>query len=117
MAATEANECNICCQPFTSTKRKPIKCKNHECNKICCLECFERGLLVSDSPIPRCMFCEESIQFSYIREHCTLTFCNKKFMNFNTHFAWTASKESKWKAFFIIIKRHRDYRYLLVNQS
>ena len=68
MAATEANECSICCQPFTSSRRKPIKCQNPECEDICCLECFETGLLTNESPIPRCMFCDNSIQLSHIRD-------------------------------------------------
>ena len=119
MAATEENECIICCQNFTSTKRKPIKCKNHECNGICCLVCFERGLLASDSPIPRCMFCEESIQFSYIREHCTLTFCNKKFMekrSENQLGTWK-SRLPEWQDHVMLIKAKREYENLYKEYS
>lgn len=81
MAACSLDECSVCTNKFTSTRRKPIKCKNHECEEICCLECFETYLLTDGSTTPCCMFCNEPIQHSYIRDHCSLSFCNKKFMD------------------------------------
>lgn len=68
-------ECSICSETFTSSKRKRIECKM--CKEICCLECFKKFLLTSDNITPKCMFCEENISYSYIREICSIHFCNK----------------------------------------
>lgn len=73
------SECPICYDKFTSTRRKEVPCKNHECNDTCCLMCFEKHLLESDSIDPKCMFCSEIIPFSHIRDYCSVEFCNKKF--------------------------------------
>jgi len=119
MAATESDECSICCQPFTSTRRKPIKCKNPECGDICCLECFETALLTNDSTVPRCMFCDESIQLSYIREQCTLSFCNKKFLEkrvTNEVGSWE-SRLPDWQDHVILIKAKREHQRLREDYS
>ena len=68
-------ECNICSETFTSSKRRRIECKM--CKDICCLECFKKFLLSSDNITPKCMFCEQNISYSYIREICSIHFCNK----------------------------------------
>ena len=72
-------ECQICFEKFTSTRRKKVPCKNHECDEECCLACFERHLLESENIDPKCMFCSENIPFSHIRDYCSNEFCNKKF--------------------------------------
>ena len=114
MAATEANECSICCQPFTSSRRKPIKCQHPGCEDICCLECFETGLLTNDSTVPRCMFCDNSIQLSHIRDHCSLSFCNKKFMEKrveNEMGSWK-SRLPDWQDHVILIHAKREHESL-----
>ena len=68
-------ECTICSDTFTSSKRKKIECKM--CKEICCLECFKKYLLSSENITPKCMFCNENISYSYIREICSIHFCNK----------------------------------------
>ncbi len=110
MAAAEANECSICCQPFTSSRRKPIKCQHPECEDICCLECFETGLLTNDSPVPRCMFCDNSIQLSHIRDHCSLSFCNKKFMDkrVENEMGYWKSRLPDWQDNVILINAKRE---------
>lgn len=114
MAACSQDECTVCTNKFTTTRRKPIKCKNHECTEICCLECFETYLLTSESTVPRCMFCDESIPLSHIRDSCSLTFCNKKFMDKrleNEIGAWK-SRLPDYQDHVLLIKATREHEVL-----
>ena len=73
------NKCSICDETYTASKRKIVKCKN--CDEECCLECFKNYLLKSDNITPKCMFCSENIHYSFIREECSINFCNKDLHN------------------------------------
>ena len=73
------DKCSICYENYTASKRKTIKCKN--CEEVCCLECFKNYLLKSDNITPKCMFCSENISYSFIREECSINFCNKDLHN------------------------------------
>ena len=68
-------ECTICGDIFTSTKRKKVECKM--CKEICCLTCFKKFLIESENITPKCMFCTQNISYSFIREICSINFCNK----------------------------------------
>lgn len=72
----EGYTCIICDNAFTSSRRKKIECKN--CEKICCLTCFKDYLVKSENITPKCMFCSENISYSFIRENCSVSFCNKE---------------------------------------
>lgn len=68
--------CIICDQAFTQSRRKKVECKN--CSDICCLNCFKDYLIKSENITPKCMFCSENIPYSFIRDHCSASFCNKE---------------------------------------
>ena len=71
----DIDKCTICDEKYTASKRKKVKCKT--CDEECCLECFKKYLLNSDNITPKCMFCSENISYSFIREICSVNFCNK----------------------------------------
>tara|TARA_R110001592_G_scaffold76188_7_gene230146 strand:+ start:83 stop:1381 length:1299 start_codon:yes stop_codon:yes gene_type:complete len=66
--------CTICEESITSSKRKIVECKN--CKEACCLLCFKKYLIESENITPKCMFCSQNIPYSFIREICSINFCN-----------------------------------------
>jgi len=54
----EEMDCQICCKPFTNSKRKKIECA--KCFETCCLECILTTIKTDEfSKSVNCMFCKK----------------------------------------------------------
>lgn len=62
----EQQNCQICCEKFTTKRRHSIKCIH--CNNSVCLQCFKTYLLSDDSE-QVCMCCKESVSTEFIYLH------------------------------------------------
>jgi len=85
-------ECSICCEKFTKQTRKEIKCPSTECGSSCCLECFKRYIIESDDIIPKCMFCDKNLSYSFIRENVSVSWANKDYLNRRTEHLMSREK-------------------------
>lgn len=57
-----STSCDICCDKFTSKKRKEIKCVY--CDKSACIQCIEKYLLDSIHA-PHCMYCKKEYSYDF----------------------------------------------------
>lgn len=53
--------CQICCQNFTTDRRKEIQCS--ECKETYCLECFQNYLLKSEEFNTKCLLCDKKYNY------------------------------------------------------
>ena len=67
-------DCTVCCSPYTSVKRKPVKCLY--CDYEVCVECLQQYLLSkADS---HCMNCKKVWTTEFLKKHFSKTFVNDK---------------------------------------
>ena len=78
-------DCQICCEKFTKTTRKEIKCPSPDCEGSWCLKCFKRYLTEDGDIIPKCMFCSKQLSYNFVRENVPNTWANKDYMDIRTN--------------------------------
>ncbi len=69
--------CQICVEPFTSTKRRPINCQ--KCQFSCCTECFKRHCLNGNDPMCMNPDCRSLFQETYLFEQLSSNFMTGKY--------------------------------------
>jgi hypothetical protein len=72
------SQCSICCDNYTKTTRKQIKCPF--CVFECCLACFRKYLL-SLHQDPFCMGCKHGWTFEFISQQTPTSFHNDEYRN------------------------------------
>ena len=78
-------DCQICCEKFTKTTRKEIKCPSPDCEGSWCLKCFKRYLSEDGDIIPKCMFCSKQLSYNFVRENVPKAWANKDYMDVRTN--------------------------------
>lgn len=73
------NNCSICCEDFTSQKRKKVEC--NYCNYIACKDCFQKYIITDPTIYPKCMNCNSEFSFDFVRHNTSSSFFNKSYMN------------------------------------
>lgn len=66
-------QCEICCDKFTTKRRKLITCDYTNCKAKICQQCFRRFLLMEESK-QVCMACKQYITTNFIFTHTPLAF-------------------------------------------
>lgn len=62
--------CDICCEEFTSQRRKPIKCLYKDCQQVACLECIKEYSKDIKEGNYNCMFCKKEMSNYDLRLIC-----------------------------------------------
>jgi peroxiredoxin family protein len=72
-------DCSICCEKFSKTTRKEIKCSF--CEESACMVCYKKVIL-SSTEEARCIHCKKSFHLKFLME------------NFPTTFIWSNKSDS-----------------------
>ena len=67
--------CSVCIEPFNSSTRKPVHCRNKECEFVACRVCYER-YLVSTIEEAHCMACKQTWDVHFLYTQFTKKFVN-----------------------------------------
>ena len=71
------DNCQICTEPFTNIKRKPISCQ--KCQFISCTECFKKHCLNGNDPMCMNPDCRSIFQESYLYQQLSSNFMTGKY--------------------------------------
>ena len=75
-ANTNSTPCEICCDTFNKSSRKPLSCPF--CNKTSCILCA-KNFISQTSQSPHCMHCKVVWNNSFIRSNFSQTWLNKEY--------------------------------------
>lgn len=82
------DECQVCCETFTSERRARISCA---CGLQACRECVREYLL--DHPLePKCMECHTAWDRAHLIKHCLPAFVTRKLRTKLSDALWEAEK-------------------------
>lgn len=73
-------ECPICCDKFTARSRKEIKCPSLDCGQSVCLQCFKRFIIQGEDIMPKCMFCNKELSYTFVRENTAVSWANNEYL-------------------------------------
>ena len=70
--------CDICCETYTKSIRKDVKCEYSDCGFSCCKVCV-RTYLIGTTADPSCMQCKKPWSLKFMVESLNRSFCDKEY--------------------------------------
>lgn len=102
--------CSICCEEFSSTRRKKVTCPH--CEFDCCRNCIEKYLLTDSNIYAKCMNCSHDLSDDFLINNTTKVFWNSKFLEKRALDSLSREK-SLLPATQVYVKREKERRSII----